>query len=189
MALRGDMPNMTGAYQPHPDGYQSTPELIAGIRKIAPFDVSVSFYPERHPDSPSHGHDIELLKAKMDAGATRALGQFCFDNDVTARFRDDAVKAGITIPVVPGVMPTTNFAGVARMAGKAGASIPAWLARAYEGLDEDAETRRIVSSAVLADQVQLLRARGFGQFHFYTLNQANLTYAACRILGIRPTAV
>ena len=189
VALRGDMPNMTGAYQPHPDGYQSTPELIAGIRKIAPFDVSVSFYPERHPDSPSHGHDIELLKAKMDAGATRALGQFCFDNDVTARFRDDAVKAGITIPVVPGVMPTTNFAGVARMAGKAGASIPAWLARAYEGLDEDAETRRIVSSAVLADQVQLLRARGFGQFHFYTLNQANLTYAACRILGIRPTAV
>ena len=189
VALRGDMPNMTGAYQPHPDGYQSTPELIAGIRKIAPFDVSVSFYPERHPDSPSHGHDIELLKAKMDAGATRALGQFCFDNDVTARFRDDAVKAGITIPVVPGVMPTTNFAGVARMAGKAGASIPAWLARAYEGLDEDAETRRIVSSAVLADQVELLRARGFGQFHFYTLNQANLTYAACRILGIRPTAV
>ena len=189
VALRGDMPGMSGAYQPHPDGYHSTPQLIAGIRKVAPFEVSVSFYPERHPDSPNHGHDIELLKKKVDAGATRALGQFCFDNDVTARFRDDAAKAGVTIPIVPGVMPTTNFAGVARMAGRAGASIPAWLARAYEGLDDDVETRRIVSSAVLADQVQLLRARGFGQFHFYTLNQANLTYAACRILGIRPTAV
>jgi len=146
----------------------------------------VSFYPERHPDSPSHGHDIELLKAKMDAGASRALGQFCFDNDLTARFRDDAARAGITIPVVPGVMPTTNFKGVARMAGKAGASIPTWLARAYDGLDEDVETRRIVAAAVLADQVEQLCQRGFGQFHFYTLNQANLTYAACRILGIAP---
>ena len=187
VALRGDMPNMTGAYTPHPQGYASTPDLIRGIKAIGDFEISVSFYPERHPDSPSHGHDIALLKAKMDAGASRALGQFCFDNDVTARFRDDATKAGITIPVVPGVMPTTNFNGIARMAAKAGASIPAWLAKAYEGLDDDVETRRIVSSAVLTDQVQLLRGLGFGQFHFYTLNQANLTYAACRILGIRPT--
>jgi methylenetetrahydrofolate reductase (NADPH) len=186
VALRGDMPDMSGAYCPHPDGYRSTPELIAGIRKIAPFEISVSFYPERHPDSPSHGHDIELLKAKMDAGASRALGQFCFDNDLTARFRDDASRAGITIPIVPGVMPTTNFKGVARMAAKAGAGIPAWLAKAYGGLDEDAETRRIVAAAVLADQVGQLCRRGFGQFHFYTLNQANLTYAACRILGIAP---
>jgi len=186
VALRGDMPDMSGPYCPHPDGYCSTPELIAGIRKIAPFQISVSFYPERHPDSPSHGHDIELLKAKMDAGASRALGQFCFDNDLTARFRDDAVRAGIAIPIVPGVMPTTNFKGVARMAAKAGAGIPAWLAQAYEGLDEDVETRRIVAAAVLADQVDQLRERGFGQFHFYTLNQANLTYAACRILGIAP---
>ncbi|MDB5741126.1 MAG: 5,10-methylenetetrahydrofolate reductase [Alphaproteobacteria bacterium] len=186
VALRGDMPGMTGAYQAHPDGYASTPELIAGIRKIGDFEVSVSFYPERHPDSPSHGHDIELLKAKMDAGATRALGQFCFDNDLTARFRDDATKAGITIPVVPGIIPTTNFNAVARMAGKTGASIPAWLATAYDGLDDDVETRRIVAAAVLADQVGALRARGFDDFHFYTLNQANLTYAACRILGIAP---
>jgi len=156
VALRGDMPDMTGAYCPHPEGYRSTPELIAGIKKIAPFEVSVSFYPERHPDSPSHGHDIELLKAKMDAGASRALGQFCFDNDLTARFRDDAARAGIAIPIVPGVMPTTNFKGVARMAAKAGAGIPAWLAQAYEGLDEDVETRRVVAAAVLADQVQLL---------------------------------
>ena len=186
VALRGDMPGMSGAYCAHPDGYQSTPELIAGLRRIAPFEISVSFYPERHPDSPNHGHDIELLTRKMDAGATRALGQFCFDNDATARFRDDAVKAGITIPVVPGIMPTTNFRGVERMAGKAGASIPAWLGKAYDGLDEDVESRRIIAAAVLADQVQLLRARGFDQFHFYTLNQANLSYAACRLLGLRP---
>ena len=186
VALRGDMPGMTGAYQTHPDGYASTPALIAGIRKIGDFEVSVSFYPERHPDSPSHGHDIDLLKAKMDAGATRALGQFCFDNDLTARFRDDAAKAGITIPVVPGIIPTTNFNAVSRMAGKTGASIPSWLAKAYDGLDEDVETRRIVAAAVLSDQVSELRARGFDDFHFYTLNQANLTYAACRILGISP---
>jgi methylenetetrahydrofolate reductase (NADPH) len=186
VALRGDMPDMRGPYSPHPDGYQSTPDLIRGIRRIAPFEVSVSFYPERHPDSPSHGHDIELLKKKMDAGATRALGQFCFDDNATARFRDDAVRAGITIPVIPGIMPTTNFRGVERMAAKTHAAIPAWLSRAYDGLDDDVESRRIVAAAVLADQVQQLRERGFGQFHFYTLNQANLSYAACRLLGLRP---
>ena len=186
VALRGDMPDMSGAYAPHPDGYQSTPELIAGIHRIAPFEVSVSFYPERHPDSPNHEHDIALLKAKMDAGATRALGQFCFDNDQTARFRDDAARAGITIPVVPGIMPTTNFKGVERMATRCGAAIPPWMAKAYDGLDGDLETRRIVAAAVLTEQVEQLCARGFGQFHFYTLNQANLTYAACRILGVAP---
>src|ERR1700744_5998553 len=186
VALRGDMPNMEGRYRPHPDGYHSTPELIAGIRRIAPFGVSVSFYPERHPGSPSHGHDIELLKKKMDAGATRALGQFCFNNDATARFRDDAVRAGITIPVIPGIMPTTNFKGVVRMAAKTDSSIPGWLARAYDGLDDDVESRRIVAAAVLADQVQQLRERGFDRFHFYTPTQANLSYAGCRLLGLRP---
>ncbi len=186
VALRGDMPGMDGPYCPHPDGYQSTPELIAGIRKVAPFEVSVSFYPERHPDSPSHGHDIDLLKKKMDAGATRALGQFCFDNDATARFRDDAAAAGVAIPVIPGIMPTTAFRGVERMGGALRRLDPRLAARAYDGLDEDVESRRIVAAAVLADQVQGLRSRGFGQFHFYTLNQANLTYAACRILGLRP---
>jgi methylenetetrahydrofolate reductase (NADPH) len=186
VALRGDMPGMAGPYQPHPDGYRSTPELIQGIRKIAPFEISVSFYPERHPDSPGHGHDIDLLKRKMDAGATRALGQFCFDNDATARFRDDAAAAGISIPVIPGIMPTTNFKGVVRMAAVTHSSIPGWLAHAYDGLDDDVESRRIIAAAVLADQVQQLRARGFGQFHFYTLNQANLSYAVCRLLGLRP---
>src|ERR1700743_3173085 len=173
VALRGDMPGMDGPYRPHSAGYQSPPELIAGIKRIAAFEVSVSFYPERHPDSPSHGHDIALLKKKMDAGASRALGQFCFANDATARVRDDGVKAGVSIPIIPGIMPTTNFKGTVRMADKIGASIPPWLARAYDGLDEDVETRRIFAAAVLADQVQRLRSLGFAQFHFYTLNQAN----------------
>jgi methylenetetrahydrofolate reductase (NADPH) len=186
VALRGDMPGIAGPYKQHPEGYHSTPDLIEGIRRIAPFEVSVSFYPERHPDSPSHGHDIELLKKKMDAGATRAVGQFCYDNDATARFRDEAARAGITIPVIPGIMPTTNFKGVLRMAAKTNSVIPEWMVRAYDGLDDDLESRRIIAAAVLADQVQLLRARGFEQFHFYTLNQANLSYAACRLLGLRP---
>ncbi len=186
VALRGDMPNMSGPYRAHPLGYTSTPALIEGIRRIAPFEVSVSFYPEKHPDSPSQAHDVELLKRKVDAGASRALGQFCFDNDAIARFRDDAVKAGIAAPIIPGIMPTTNFRGIERMASRCGAAMPDWLARAYAGLDDDAETRRIVAAAVLADQVQELRARGFDQFHFYTLNQANLSYAACRIMGLEP---
>jgi methylenetetrahydrofolate reductase (NADPH) len=186
VALRGDMPDMGGPYRPHERGYASTPELIAGLLKIAPFEVSVSCYPESHPDSPSLEHDVELLKRKVDAGASRALGQFCFDNDAVARFRDRCVAAGIAVPVIPGIMPTTAFRGVERMAAKCGTTIPAWLMRAYDGLDEDIETRRIVASAVLAEQVQQLRARGFSQFHFYTLNQANLTYAACRIMGLQP---
>ena len=186
VALRGDMPDMSGPYRPHERGYASTPELIAGLLKIAPFEVSVSCYPESHPDSPSLEHDVELLKRKVDAGASRALGQFCFDNDAVARFRDRCAAAGIAVPVIPGIMPTTAFRGVERMAAKCGTKIPAWLTRAYDGLDEDIETRRIVASAVLAEQVQQLRARGFSQFHFYTLNQANLTYAACRIMGLQP---
>lgn len=186
VALRGDMPDMTGAYRAHDDGYQSTPEMITGLRKIAPFEISVSFYPEAHPDSPSLDHDIELLKRKVDAGAVRALGQFCFDNEAIARFRDHAAAAGVNIPIVPGIMPTTAFRGVERMAARCGASLPAWLSRVYEGLDEDLETRRIIAASILSDQVQALRGLGFGQFHFYTLNQANLTYAACRIMGVRP---
>jgi methylenetetrahydrofolate reductase (NADPH) len=186
VALRGDMPGMSGSYQAHDQGYRSTPDLIAGIARTAPFEISVSFYPERHPDSPSQDHDLDLLKAKMDAGAGRALGQFCFDNDAIARFRDRAAQKGITIPIVPGIMPTTAFKGVERMAARCGASIPAWLANAYDGLDEDLESRRIVAAAVLADQVQELRKLGFDQYHFYTLNQANLSYAACRLLGLRP---
>jgi methylenetetrahydrofolate reductase (NADPH) len=187
VALRGDMPNMDGPYCAHPVGYASTPEMIEGIRKIAPFEISVSAYPERHPDSPSRAHDIELLKRKIDAGACRALTQFGFDCDGVARFRDEAALGGVSAPIVPGLIPSTNIKGILRMAAKAGASVPAWLARLYEGLDTDPESRKTIAAAVLADQVQELRRRGFDQFHFYTLNQADLTYAACRLLGIHPT--
>ena len=186
VALRGDMAEPGAPYAAHPQGYASTPELIEGIRVIAPFAVSVSCYPERHPDSPSLEHDIDLLKRKVGAGASRAIGQFCFDNDAVARLRDRAAGAGISVPIVPGLMPSTNFKNVARMAARCGASIPSWLARLYEGLDDDLESRRVVAASVLAEQVMELHAHGFDQFHFYTLNQADLTYATCRILGLVP---
>ena len=186
VALRGDMPKMTGPYCAHPLGYASTPALIEGIRKIAPFEVSVAAYPERHPDSPSPAHDIELLKRKIDAGASRALTQFGFDNALLARYRDAAFAAGVRVPIIPGLIPTTNIKGIARMAAKAGASVPTWLSGLYEGLEKDPETRRVVAATVLAEQVEELRALGFDAFHFYTLNQADLTYAACRLLGLKP---
>lgn len=184
VALRGDMPGMEGKYEPHPGGYVSTPEMIEGILRIAPFEVSISAYPERHPDSVSAEQDIELLRAKVGAGACRALTQFGFYTDTIARFRDQAARAGIAIPIVPGLIPTTNIKGIARMASRSGASVPAWLMRLYDGLDNDAETRRLIAATVLAEQVEQLSAEGFDQFHFYTLNQADLTYAACRILGL-----
>ena len=184
VALRGDMPNMEGAYQAHPTGFASTPDLIKGIRDIAPFEISVSAYPEKHPDSTSLEHDIDLLKAKVDAGATRALTQFSFDPDAIARFRDGAARAHIDIPISPGLIPTTNIKGISRMATKAGAKVPDWLTALYDGLDADPDARKTIAATVLADQVGQLRARGFDQFHFYTLNQADLTFTACRLLGI-----
>jgi methylenetetrahydrofolate reductase (NADPH) len=189
VALRGDMPEAGASYQAHPQGYATTIDLIEGIRSLGTFQVSVSCYPEKHPDSPSFEHDLELLKRKVDAGASRAITQFCFNNDALARYRDRCDRWGISVPIVPGLMPTTNFKGVARMAGQCGASIPSWLASLYEGLDHDLESRRIVASAVLAEQVTELHAHGFEQFHFYTLNQADLAYATCRILGLAPKDV
>jgi methylenetetrahydrofolate reductase (NADPH) len=186
VALRGDMPEMNGPYAPHPQGYGSTPALIKGIRRVGGFEISVSCYPERHPDSPSFGHDLDLLKRKVDAGATRAITQFCFDSDMVARLRDNAIAEGISVPIIPGLMPTTNFRGIVRMAARCGARVPDWLSRLYDGLDEDPESRRIVAAAVMAEQVAELHARGFDQFHFYTLNQSDLTYAACRLLGLSP---
>ena len=188
VALRGDMPGMQGKYQAHPGGYASTPDLIEGIRKIAPFEISVSAYPERHPDSESEAQDIALLKAKVDAGATRALTQFGFETEALARFRDRVVKAGIDVPIVPGIIPTTNIKGISRMAKGAGATVPDWLERLYDGLDSDADTRKLIAATILAEQVQDLRAEGFDQFHFYTLNQADLTFAACCLLGMRPVS-
>lgn len=186
VALRGDMTESGAHYRAHNSGYQSTAELIAGIKRIAPFEVSVSAYPECHPDSASIDRDLDLLAAKVDAGATRAIGQFCFDDEANARLRDRAAARGINIPIVPGLMPTTNFKGVLRMSRRCGALVPDWLMRLYDGLDDDPDSRKAIAAAVLAGQVEDLRALGFDQFHFYTLNQADLTYAACRLLGMQP---
>jgi methylenetetrahydrofolate reductase (NADPH) len=188
VALRGDMPELGQAYCAHQDGYGTTAELVAAIRAIAPFEISVSAYPEKHPDSPSEEWDIAVLKAKIDAGATRAITQFAFDTEVFPRFRDRAQQAGIAVPIVPGLMPTTNFKGVSRMAKRCGASVPQWLAALYDGLDDDLESRKLVATAVLVEQVRELKAEGFDQFHFYTLNQAELTFAVCNMLGIKPAA-
>lgn len=188
VALRGDMPEPGAPYCAHPDGYQSTAELVGGIRAIGAFEISVSAYPEKHPDSQGFDWDLDVLKAKIDAGATRAITQFAFETAVYTRFRDRSRRAGIDIPVVPGLMPTTNFRGVTRMAKRCGASIPAWLHALYERLDDDPESRKLVASAVLVEQVRELKAEGFDQFHFYTLNQAELTFAVCNILGIRPAS-
>jgi methylenetetrahydrofolate reductase (NADPH) len=187
VALRGDMPE-PGPYAQVDNGYASTPDLIRGIREVAPFEVSVSAYPERHPDSPSVEHDYALLKAKIDAGANRAITQFVYDTDVVLRFADRAYREGIRIPIVPGIMPATNFKGVVRMAKRCGASIPDSLARKFEGLDDDLETRRLIAATVAAEQVERLRRHGFDSFHFYTLNQADLTFAICHLLGVRAQA-
>ena len=179
------MPELGQAYCCHQAGYRSTAELVAGIRAVGPFEVSVSAYPERHPDSASPDWDIEILKAKVNAGATRAITQFAFDYSLFSRLRERAARAGVNVPIVPGLMPTTNFKGVARMAARCGASVPSWLAALYEGLDNDLESRKLVASAVLVEQIRLLREEGFDQFHFYTLNQAELTFAVCKFLGIK----
>jgi len=187
VALRGDMPEGK-AYEQIPGGYPTTPDMIRGIREIWPFEISVSAYPEKHPDSPSIEHDYALLKAKIDAGATRAITQFVYDTDAVLRFADRAYREGIRVPIVPGIMPPTNFNGIVRMAQRCGATIPLWLVKKFEGLDDDLETRKLISATVVAEQVEKLRRHGFDSFHFYTLNQADLTYAICHLLGVRPQA-
>lgn len=187
VALRGD-PEAGARYAAHAQGYQSTADMIEGLRAIAPFEISVSAYPEKHPDSPSFAWDVELLKRKIGAGAARAITQFVFDAGILARFRDAMQSAGIAVPIVPGLMPTTNFKGVQRMAARCGAAIPATLSRRYEGLENDPEARKRVAASVLAEQVMALSKLGFDQFHFYTLNQAELTYDVCTMLGLTPVA-
>ncbi|PZQ63596.1 MAG: methylenetetrahydrofolate reductase [NAD(P)H] [Phenylobacterium zucineum] len=188
VALRGDPPgSLGGAYTPRADGYQNATELTAGIKAIAPFDVSVGVYPQIHPESPSVDHDIEVLKAKVDAGATRAISNFFFDIDGYLRFVERIRKAGITVPILPGIMPVSSFSGLANMAGRIGVEIPGWLATHFEGLDEDPETRKLVAASVAAEMCARLAEEGFSDFHFYTLNRADLVYAICRVLGIRET--
>jgi methylenetetrahydrofolate reductase (NADPH) len=189
VALRGDPPGAQGgAYKGHNDGYLNATELTAALAKIAPFEISVGVYPETHPESPSQLHDIDVLKAKVDAGATRAISQFFFDFDAFLRFVERVRAAGITIPIVPGIMPVTNFAGLKRMSEGCRTCVPEWLANLFEGLDHDAETRRLIAAAVAAEMCARLEEEGFTEFHFYTLNRADLVYAICRVLGVREPA-
>ncbi|MBS0297740.1 MAG: methylenetetrahydrofolate reductase [NAD(P)H] [Proteobacteria bacterium] len=186
VALRGDPPaGFGGAYAPRNDGYLNATELTAGLAKVAPFEISVGVYPEKHPESPSLDHDIDVLKAKVDAGATRAISQFFFDFDAFLRFHDRVRAAGVTVPIVPGIMPVTNFKGLKRMAESCRTAVPDWMGNLFEGLDDDPETRRLIAGAVAAETCARLEEEGFEDFHFYTLNRADLVYAICRVLGLR----
>ena len=185
VALRGDCQDGNG-WVPHPQGYKTSTELVAGIRRIGDFEISVSAYPERHPESTSVDADIDILKAKIDAGATRAITQFFFENDVYLRYLDKVRKRGIDIPIVPGIVPVQNFNLTTNFAKKAGASIPQWLADRFEGLEDDVSTRRLIAATVTAEQVLDLVDHGIRDFHFYTMNRADLVYAICHLLGLRP---
>ena len=186
VALRGDPPDGEARYQPHPEGYARAADLVEGLRQIGDFEISVAAYPEVHPDAASADADLDNLKRKIDAGAVRAITQYFFDEQVFLRFLDRARAAGITVPIVPGILPVTNFATVKRFSEACGASVPRWLSELFEGLDEEPETRRLVAATVAAQQCRVLQANGIDEFHFYTLNRADLTYAICHILGMRP---
>jgi methylenetetrahydrofolate reductase (NADPH) len=185
VALRGDPPTDGVGYQPHPEGYRYAADLVGGLKRVADFEISVAAYPEGHPEAPSPGFDLDNLKRKVDAGASRAITQFFFDVDLYFRFIERAAKAGIEVPIVPGILPVTNFKQVAKFAEGCGTAIPRWLAYLFEGLDDDPQTRKLVAATVAAEQCRLLQAAGLDEFHFYTLNRADLTYAICHILGLR----
>lgn len=189
VALRGDP--VTGAgtkFEPHPGGYEGSPELIEGVRRVGNFEVSVSAYPEKHPDSASVDAEIDLLKRKVDAGATRAITQFFFGNDLYFRYLDRVRARGINIPIVPGILPVLNFAQVRKFAEPCGTHVPQSLADRFAGLEHDPETRKLVAATVAAEQANDLRQRGVNEFHFYTLNRSELVFAICHLLGIRPNA-
>jgi methylenetetrahydrofolate reductase (NADPH) len=186
VALRGDPPQGATCYEPHPDGFAYAADLVTGLKTVADFDISVAAYPEKHPEAQSAQFDLDNLKRKLDAGATRAITQFFYDVEVFLRFRDSCAAAGIRAPIVPGILPITRFPQVLRFAARCGASIPQWLAERFHGLDDDAETRRLIAASVAIEQVQTLERHGVRDFHFYTLNRAELTYAICHTLGARP---
>ena len=186
VALRGDPPQGADKYVSHPNGYDYAADLVTGLRSVADFDISVAAYPEVHPQALSPLADLDNLKRKLDAGANRAITQFFFDADAYLRFRDLATTAGITAPIVPGILPISNFASLLRFADACGASVPEWLHERFEGLDDDPETRQMISASVAIDLVEKLQREGVNEFHFYTLNRAELTYAICYALGIRP---
>jgi methylenetetrahydrofolate reductase (NADPH) len=190
VALRGDAPPGT-TYAPHPGGYAFAADLVAGLKRVADFEISVAAYPETHPQAASPEADLDNLKRKLDAGATRAITNFFFETEMYLRFLDRCLAAGITAPVVPGIMPVTNLAGLNRMATMSGVSVPDWLSRMFEGTDDDPELRRMIAAVLAAEQVRLLQANGVDEFHIYTLNRSDLTYAIAHILGVRaqPAAI
>ena len=186
VALRGDPAGGVGAcYAPHPGGYRNAADLVGGIRRIANIEVSVAAYPEKHPESPSVEADLDMLGAKVDAGASRAITQFFFDNDLYFRYVERVRRRGIAVPIVPGILPVQNFNQMRSFAQRCGASVPAWLADRFAGLDNDAATRRLIAATVAAEQVFDLLDRGVTSFHFYTMNRADLVYAICHLLGLR----
>ena len=185
VALRGDAPQGSGAYQPHPGGFAYSADLVRGLKSVGDFDISVAAYPEMHPEAPSAAFDLDYLKEKIDAGAQRAITQFFFDTDVFLRFRDRCVASGISASLVPGILPITRFPQMLRFAARCGTQVPDWLRHRFDGLDEDAETRRMIAAAFAIGQVEKLTREGVGEFHFYTLNRADLTYAICHALGVR----
>jgi len=187
VALRGDPPAGAATYTPHPGGYAQAEDLVRGLRRIGDFEISVGAYPETHPAAVSAEADLDFLKRKIDAGATRAITQYFFDTEVYLRFLDRCLAKGITVPIVPGILPVSNFQQVVKFSAMCGASVPAWMGQLFEGLEEDAETRRMVAAVVAAEQVRLLQANGVDEFHFYTLNRSDLTYAIAHILGARPS--
>ena len=185
VALRGDPPESQARFTPHPEGYGNAAELVAGLRKVADFDLTVAAYPEVHPDAASADADLDNLERKLDAGASRAITQFFFDTDVYFRFLDRARAAGISAPIIPGILPVTNFASVKRFAAICGTSVPDWVADLFEGLDDSPDTRQLVAASVAVEQCLRLRSQGVREFHFYTLNRAELTLAICHRLGLR----
>jgi len=188
VALRGDAPAGQATYTPHPDGFAYAVDLVKGLKSVGDFDISVAAYPEVHPEAPDAKFDLDNLRAKIDAGASRAITQFFFDTDKYLRFRDQCAAAGITAQIVPGILPITRFPQMLRFAKRCGASVPEWLQHRFDGLDDDPETRRMIAASVAIDQVRKLQREGVQDFHFYTLNRAELTYAICHALGVRATA-
>lgn len=186
VALRGDPPQGATHYTPHPGGYAYAADLVAGLRAVADFDISVAAYPEVHPEAPDADFDLDNLKRKLDAGASRAITQFFYDTDNFLRFRDRCVARGITAPIVPGILPIARFRQMLNFATRAGARVPAWLHERFAGLDDDPDTQRMLGASLAIEQVVQLRRNGINDFHFYTLNRAELTYAICCALGLRP---
>ncbi|SFK32271.1 methylenetetrahydrofolate reductase (NADPH) [Sphingomonas sp. NFR04] len=186
VALRGDPPRAGEKYRTHPGGYENAADLVAGLRRLHPFEISVSAYPECHPDSPSPEADLDNLKRKIDAGANRAITQFFFEAETFLRFRDRAAAAGIHAEIVPGIMPVMNYASVVKMSAMCGTDVPAWMEKLFEGLDEHPSARQLVTATLTAELCRKLYAGGVRQFHFYTLNRAELSYAICHLLGLRP---